>query len=443
MLRKHYADAIGFEIVFFLPDREDDFASYTEFLRYLSTNNRAGVAKSVDGTTLFLVPPSDFLTKVLKVTGPERLYGVILEFPQVPSGTPMQQSSHLPTSSRIYTDKQHTPYSQAEYGLIPAKEEQVLPMDHNQLLHEESKIPPKPLSPVTSAPSSVQSEHPNYASRNIASTSQTGVTLTPELVSTLASLIPSASHSSATDGAMSAVGSSTGNPSFPTVALSEGNQSVLEKDLQIAEASSHPHQQFGSMYSLQSPHYNLHPSASTPGLPSQAVTGSSYIQYPHASQLLQGAVSTRPIANSMIASQSGQIAVSPQVSKQYDVDVSPSTHKGYGVMQGADVSGLYCSQVFEQPNTYGVSYNEVYGAYPSQQQAVMPNIADKVNVNLENKEVQSSLFGTGEGTSEVEADGNQRYQTTLQFAATLLRQIWQQQQQQQQTQGGCGPGTQQ
>jgi len=65
MLTKHYADAIGFDIVFFLPDSEDDFASYTEFLHYLGAKSRAGVAKFDDGTTLFLVPPSDFPNKFL------------------------------------------------------------------------------------------------------------------------------------------------------------------------------------------------------------------------------------------------------------------------------------------------------------------------------------------------------------------------------------------
>ncbi|KAK9287660.1 hypothetical protein L1049_016097 [Liquidambar formosana] len=68
MLTKHYAEAIGFDVGFFLPDSEDDFASYTEFLLYLGAKNHAGVAKLDDGTTLFLVPPSDFLTKVLNVT---------------------------------------------------------------------------------------------------------------------------------------------------------------------------------------------------------------------------------------------------------------------------------------------------------------------------------------------------------------------------------------
>ena len=111
MLAKYYADAIGFDIVLFLPGSELDFASYTEFLCYLKAKNRAGVAKCVDNTTLFLVPPSDFLTTVLKVTGPERLYGVVLKFSRIPSSTSVQQPSHLSIPPTQYIDRQQMPPS--------------------------------------------------------------------------------------------------------------------------------------------------------------------------------------------------------------------------------------------------------------------------------------------------------------------------------------------
>nr|GEU72519.1 flowering time control protein FPA-like [Tanacetum cinerariifolium] len=82
MLAKHYTEAVGFDIVFFLPDSEEDFASYNEFVRYLGDGDRVGVAKFDDGTTLLLVPTSEFLTNVLNVSRLERLYGVVLKFPQ-------------------------------------------------------------------------------------------------------------------------------------------------------------------------------------------------------------------------------------------------------------------------------------------------------------------------------------------------------------------------
>ncbi|OMO58942.1 hypothetical protein CCACVL1_25230 [Corchorus capsularis] len=131
MLAKHYREAIGFDIVFFLPDSEDDFASYTEFLRYLGSKNRAGVAKFDDGTRLFLVPPSDFLTKVLKVVGPERLYGVVLKLPpELPNATSLQPHPSL--------------LSQPDYSLSHLTEEQALQMDYGRVLPEDSKPPARP-----------------------------------------------------------------------------------------------------------------------------------------------------------------------------------------------------------------------------------------------------------------------------------------------------------
>ncbi|XP_055831470.1 flowering time control protein FPA-like [Solanum dulcamara] len=94
-LTKHYADAaVGFSIIFFLPDTDNDSALYEEFLRYLSSKDRAGVAKLGDGTHMFLVPPSDFIRKVLKVDGPPCLYGVVLK--SAPSGTSFPLESYQP-----------------------------------------------------------------------------------------------------------------------------------------------------------------------------------------------------------------------------------------------------------------------------------------------------------------------------------------------------------
>ncbi|KAF7151742.1 hypothetical protein RHSIM_Rhsim02G0219300 [Rhododendron simsii] len=91
VLAKHCTEAIGFTVVYFLPDSEEDFVPYTEFLQYLGKNKRAEVAIFDEWTALFLVPPSNFLSKLLNVTGPERLYGVVLKSPHHnPSSTSMQ-----------------------------------------------------------------------------------------------------------------------------------------------------------------------------------------------------------------------------------------------------------------------------------------------------------------------------------------------------------------
>ncbi|KAK7401109.1 hypothetical protein VNO78_12423 [Psophocarpus tetragonolobus] len=78
MLSKHYYQAVGVWVVFFVPGSDADMDFYNEFMHYLEEKQRAAVAKLDDKTTLFLVPPSEFSEKVLKVPGKLSISGVIL-----------------------------------------------------------------------------------------------------------------------------------------------------------------------------------------------------------------------------------------------------------------------------------------------------------------------------------------------------------------------------
>ncbi|XVF21203.1 hypothetical protein REPUB_Repub12eG0070600 [Reevesia pubescens] len=78
MLAKHYYQASSAWVVFFVPESDADMGFYNEFMHYLGEKQRAAVAKLDDKTTLFLVPPSDFSQKVLKVPGKLSISGVIL-----------------------------------------------------------------------------------------------------------------------------------------------------------------------------------------------------------------------------------------------------------------------------------------------------------------------------------------------------------------------------
>ncbi|GMY32569.1 flowering time control protein FPA [Fagus crenata] len=438
MLTKHYADAIGFDIVFFLPDSEDDFASYTEFLRYLGAKNRAGVAKFDDGTTLFLVPPSEFLTNVLKIVGPERLYGVVLKFPQqVSSGTSVPQQSHLPIPSSQYIDRQQIP-PRTEYGAISSKEEQGLPMDYDRVLHEGTKLPPKSPFPITSEFSAMQSVPQDYTSTNALSVSQAGVSLTPELIATLASFLPANTQSSALESAKPALGSSSVRPSFPPqVAPNKGTPSQdWKQDNQASEHVGHSLQHLGNQFHPQVQNhsqYQPYPSvSSTPSHSSSLVHGSAQFQDSSVSLPPQGAILSRPL------NQSGQHAASPQVSQQYQHEIPPSSQRSYGMVNGMDASGLYGSPAFQPSNSPLTPSNQAHGSLLSQPPTLA---ADKVSSEIPNQmqQFQSALFGSGQGTPDVEVDKNQRYQSTLQFAANLLLQI-QQQQQQTTTQAGRGSG---
>ncbi|PKI66801.1 hypothetical protein CRG98_012807 [Punica granatum] len=78
MLSKHYYQAAGAWVIFFVPGSDADIGFYNEFMHYLEEKQRAAVAKLDDRTTMFLVPPSDFSQKVLKVPGNLSISGVVL-----------------------------------------------------------------------------------------------------------------------------------------------------------------------------------------------------------------------------------------------------------------------------------------------------------------------------------------------------------------------------
>ncbi|GMP78667.1 hypothetical protein CsSME_00034515 [Camellia sinensis var. sinensis] len=422
MLTKHYSDAIGYDIVFFLPDSEEDFASYTEFLRYLGAKGRAGVAKFEDGTTLFLVPPSDFLSNVLNVAGPERLYGVVLKFAQhSPSSTSMQPQS-FPSH---YMDGHQIP-SQNEYSGLP-REENVLQMDYSSALHEDSLPPRNQLAPSTTASLPMQP-----ASGNTAAVSQAGVSLTPELIATLASLLPATAKSSGSEAAQQPLGSSSMRPSMP--ASTELERGLLQ---QGPEQTGHPLHQVEHQFNLQRQLPQVQTYATGLNTSSNSplgVTGNSQVQDP-AFHLPQGAVSSRPLNMLGNPSQSGQLSVSPQVDWQRQYEVPQITQTGFGMAHGTDSLGSYGSSIYQQPaNSVSLS-NQVHGSNVTQQpHTALPQGADISELSNQVLQLQPALYGASQGTSEVEVDKNQRYQSTLQFAANLLLQIQQKQQQQQQQQ---------
>lgn len=82
MLSKHYYQAAGSWVVFFVPASDPDMIFYNEFMTYLGEKQRAAVAKLDDINTLFLVPPSEFSEKVLKVPGRLSISGVVLRLEQ-------------------------------------------------------------------------------------------------------------------------------------------------------------------------------------------------------------------------------------------------------------------------------------------------------------------------------------------------------------------------
>lgn len=446
MLAKHYTEASGFDIVFFLPDSEDDFASYTEFLHYLGAKNRAGVAKFDDGTTLFLVPPSDFLTKVLNVSGPERLYGVVLKLPQQKPSASVHQQQAIAQSQVI--DRHHLPPLQADFSHLPAKEDQDLHVDYSRLSQERTMSQlPKPPVPSTEEPSLTLSVPPDYAN-NPPSIVQSGLSLTPELLATLASLLPSGSQpSSSTTGQLPSGSSALALTSLPVsvkpdkAPTSEGwGQSHI---INIQNTPNHvneeqkvnPAHQMGYQVNSQAPFMTQYPGYSNipsgPDNSGQGIFRNSQIQ-DFSQHFPQQGVASRPLNNFGTPSQGGQFNVSQQANQPFQLDASLNPQMSYGAGNTKDATGYPQTPVFQQTKPSNIPSTEVQRVN-STQQLSMPPVNNNLNMVVPDQvqQLQSALSGVGQGTADGEADKNQRYQSTLQFAASLLLQIQQQQQQQQ------------
>ncbi|KAG7615718.1 RNA recognition motif domain [Arabidopsis thaliana x Arabidopsis arenosa] len=119
MLAKHYYQSSKAWVVFFVPGSDADIVFYDEFMHYLEEKQRAAVSKLDDTTTLFLVPPSDFSEKVLKVPGKLSISGVILrlECGGSGSGGPVQQQGERKDTD-LLTYYGETSYSEAS-GAFP------------------------------------------------------------------------------------------------------------------------------------------------------------------------------------------------------------------------------------------------------------------------------------------------------------------------------------
>ncbi|XP_024983245.1 flowering time control protein FPA-like isoform X3 [Cynara cardunculus var. scolymus] len=324
LLSKHYADAVGFDISFFLPDSEEDFASYTELLRYLGDHNRAGVSKFDDGTTLFLVPPSEFLTTVLKVSGPERLYGVVLKFPQHASDSISGPSISQPQQ----IDKLQVP-SQNEHGVVP-KDEKMLQNTYSGVSHELPRSHPEPLGPITSNP------QPAYLVPPVTSTCTTpaGLSLTPELVATLASLAKINSN-----GLQPGANTVTG--SLLTSVASDERQFQGRNEHETSNLAGPYVQQVGSTFQSQAQILPQHQPylSNTVGALNLAVTQESHIQGLSFNMPHHEAVAS--MTNSNIQTPQGvQFALPMQATQQYQLDYSQDMHTDSGFQKNTEAPSV-------------------------------------------------------------------------------------------------------
>lgn len=413
LLSKHYDEAIGFNIVFFLPDSEKDFAPYTEFLRYLGSNDRAGVAKFDNGTTLFLVPPSDFLTQVLKVSGPERLYGVLLKFPQpVPSSASVNPQSIQPH----YVNTHKTSSLQQGYSAMP-RMERALPVDYSRVLPEDSKVPPKPSASMTS------NSFPSPSVPPTAIVSQAGLALTPELIATLTSMRSATSssgsqivplpQSTSMQGPASKV---AGGPNMDVMqwkqerhTLEHNVQPARHLDSQINSQLQHAPQAHSQSVSDMTSHFH------------QPIRSYSQMHEHNIGFPSQGAVLSKSMTP-VIPLKSATFTVSQEINQRYQQGSSQEILRGHGIDYGTDALGFYGSSVVQQPAYPMALPNQVHGNDVTQTQPYMPE-ASGIGLTHKDQDLHTAPYGAVLESTETEADKNERYKTTLLFAANLLSRI--------------------
>lgn len=431
MLASHYTEGDDFEVVFFLPDSEEDFASYTEFLMYLSSRDRAGVANLIDGTSLFLVPPSDFLKRVLRVTGPERLYGVVLKVSRKGAS-----NGRMPHQPLVHHSDCIPP------GLI--RPEEAPPADFAEIARPSHKqnLPPSSFPLAKQSPASfpliAQSVSNDITTTNPVSVSQGGISLTPELIASLASLIPPKTPMSAElppQNLRPPYVAPLPNKEFSTQGWNQINQ--------VTDPGGYSVQQLGNQLNPRGPSTSqiqpYQPVSYADRQPVHPIIATQQYQQAISNSLQYTPVSSG-LPNPAIPSHNSQFVSSPQIGKQYQAETIFNNQSGYQMATGNNYSAAapYSSSVVS--SGYGIS-NPMFPTLP-QAQVVMPTTNGQVSAEIPNvsQHFSAATSGAIQVKNEVEIEKNQRYQSTLQFAASLLLQIQQQQQQRQGGHAGNGSG---
>ncbi|GFY92779.1 RNA binding protein [Actinidia rufa] len=306
-----------------------------------------------------------------------------------------------PLSQSHYMNQDQVP-SHIEYSSSLRKEKKVLRMDYKRVLCKDSlpSVKERAASTTDSLPFLLA------PSVNTAAISQAGVTLTPELIASLASLLPASAKPSGYETSQLPLGSSSTRPLLPR--SSELDTGLLPQgwkhDCPGTEQTGHALHQVENQFNpqLQTFATSLNTSSNAP----VGVTGNSQVQDPAFHLPQQAAVSSRTLSTFGIPSQSGNLVGFPQFNQEHMYEVPQNPQNGFGMARGAD-----------SLHSYG------------------PLLISKV------RNLQSAPSGANQGTSEVEIDKSHRYQSTLQLAANLLLlQVQQQQlkQQQQETSTQAG-----
>nr|CAB3453948.1 unnamed protein product [Digitaria exilis] len=379
MLAKHYADATGFDVVFFLPDSEDDFVSYTEFLRYLGSKSRAGVVKVDAGTTLFLVPPSDFLTNVLQVDGPERLYGVVLHIPQMSAASTLRPQLTGPDLQPYYDERETLPSSQRKYSIISPSDNGYPDADYRGSLREESMHHLGQISgrPRVDEGQAVQPVLTGFPTNQTAAT-QVQSSVKPDIMATLAKLMPSVQPS-------------------PLIANLQQPGQQFSRQASAAHLTNYGSMVGAQEHSTQHTAYNPEVGLNLPPPPPPPIPA--------------------PTHSSTLPSQGGHNLPAQTNQQLYQPEQYYVPQSNYGPL----ATGSHHSNI-QVSNTNNPAPPLPQGNPGPQASNQMGNLAQ-----LQPSSHGQQNFAPGSAQTLEEADKSKKYQATLQLAQNLLLQIQQRQ----------------
>jgi hypothetical protein len=416
VLAKHYADATGFDIVFFLPDSKDDFVPYTEFLRYLGSKSRAGVVKVDAGTTLFLVPPSDFLTNVLQVDGPERLYGVVLHITQISAAASLRPQLAGPELQPYYDERETVSSLQRKYT-FSSTDNRFPDTDYQGSLREDS-IHHLGQIPRMDEGQAVQPAMAGFLANQTAG-SQVQSSLKPDIMATLAKLMPSAQPSAlvtgqvelpSTDGHTSSQMRETWKPenqAIPSNSSFGQIANLQQRGQQFPSETSGAHlTNYGNMVGAQklSTQYTAYNPEVTLNLPPPPP------------------VPTLPHSSAMLPSQGGYSFPTQTNQQQYQPEqyYVPQSNYGHSNLQvsNANIPAPPVPQVNPGPSPANSQMVNM-----AQLQNATPLHVNRGSQDFSSQGQQQQNSAPGAAQASEEADKSKKYQATLQLAQSLLLQI--------------------
>ncbi|CAL5073339.1 unnamed protein product [Urochloa decumbens] len=406
LLAKHYADATGFDVVFFLPDSEDDFVSYTEFLRYLGSKSRAGVVKVDAGTTLFLVPPSDFLTNVLQVDGPERLYGVVLHIPQMSAAAALRPQLTGPELQPYYDEREALPTSQRKYSIISPSDNCHPDVDYRGSVREESMHHLGQISgrPRVDEGQAVQAALAGFPTNQTAA-AQVQPSVKPDIMATLAKLMPSGQiPMNSTDRS-----SQMHEPSMVSRVWNSENPSTTS-NLSFGQIANL--QQPGQQYSRQVSAAHLTNYGSMVGAQEHSTQHTAYNPEVGLNLPPPPPIPTATHSSTTLPSQGGHSLPTQANQQLYQPEQYYVPPSNYGSLATGSHSNLQASNA----NNPTPPLPQVNPGPPANNQ--MGNLPQ-----FQPSHGQQQHFAPGTAQAPDEADKSKKYQATLQLAQNLLLQI--------------------